>query len=170
MVEFGCGQGRDSIYFARNGLDVCALDSSDVAVKQLNDVASKLRITNVSARQAELPKDLPKFARKEHVDVVYSNLFYCMPFTDPELHAIFSFVFDLLSERGLHIFSIRDKGTDKSYGKGKQIAMDTFEIEGFRVRFFSRSEILKFSHNFKIIRVVEAYEPPCSLLLIFASR
>jgi len=35
ILELGCGQGRDSIFFASNGLDVHAIDSSKVAIENI---------------------------------------------------------------------------------------------------------------------------------------
>ena len=32
-VEFGCGEGRNAIYLAKKGIDVVAIDSSDVAIR-----------------------------------------------------------------------------------------------------------------------------------------
>ena len=32
ILELGCGQGRDTIFFALNGLDVYALDSSNIEI------------------------------------------------------------------------------------------------------------------------------------------
>lgn len=37
VIELGCGNGRDSLYFARNGLYVTGIDSSQVAISQLCD-------------------------------------------------------------------------------------------------------------------------------------
>ncbi|MDW0195357.1 MAG: methyltransferase domain-containing protein, partial [Nitrososphaeraceae archaeon] len=45
LLELGCGQGRDTIFFALKGLDVHAIDSSKVAIKNLNE---RTRRENVS--------------------------------------------------------------------------------------------------------------------------
>ncbi len=36
-VEFGCGEGRNAIYLAKRGIDVVAIDSSDVAIRNAKD-------------------------------------------------------------------------------------------------------------------------------------
>jgi 2-polyprenyl-3-methyl-5-hydroxy-6-metoxy-1,4-benzoquinol methylase len=36
LLELGCGQGRDTIFFASNGLDVYAIDCSKVAIENIN--------------------------------------------------------------------------------------------------------------------------------------
>ena len=94
-----------------------------------------------------------------------------MPFNDEELSRIFDFAHRVLPEgRGLHVFSIRNKEKDKSFGKGREITKDTFEINGFRVRFFTEQEILRFNRAFRTIQVREEYEEPCSLILVFSMR
>lgn len=35
LVELGCGNGRDSLYFAENGVNVTGIDVSDVAIREL---------------------------------------------------------------------------------------------------------------------------------------
>ena len=36
LLELGCGQGRDTLFFASNDLDVHALDSSVIATENLH--------------------------------------------------------------------------------------------------------------------------------------
>ncbi|MBO4748847.1 MAG: class I SAM-dependent methyltransferase [Lachnospiraceae bacterium] len=41
-VEFGCGEGRNAIFLAKKGIDVVAIDSSDVAIRNAKDKAEGL--------------------------------------------------------------------------------------------------------------------------------
>jgi methylase of polypeptide subunit release factors len=41
ILELGCGQGRDTIFLASNGLDVVAIDSSQVAIDALSNTITK---------------------------------------------------------------------------------------------------------------------------------
>ena len=41
-VEFGCGEGRNAIFLAKIGIDVVAIDSSDVAIRNAKDKAEGL--------------------------------------------------------------------------------------------------------------------------------
>jgi SAM-dependent methyltransferase len=172
VLELGCGQGRDAIFFARNNLEVRAYDSSKISVSQLNENARRLGFAErIKASQIDLSRELPKIER-DAVDAVYSNLFLCMPFSDEELQKLFDFIHRILpgGGRGLHIFSIRDKNKDKSFGKGKVIGKDTFDIDGFKVRFFTKEEILCFANGFRTVETREDYEEPCSLILVFSLR
>ena len=51
LLELGCGQGRDSIFFASNGLDVYAVDSSKVAIENINQ---KIRGKNISLHLSQI--------------------------------------------------------------------------------------------------------------------
>lgn len=42
ILDLGCGVGRDSIFFYKNGYDVTALDSSEEALKTLKKKFLKL--------------------------------------------------------------------------------------------------------------------------------
>jgi cyclopropane fatty-acyl-phospholipid synthase-like methyltransferase len=159
------------VFFARNGLKVRAIDFSAVSIAQLSDsIANSGLEKRVRISQVDLSRDLPRIASREVIDGVYSNLFYCMPFSDEILQKLFDFVCHTLREGGLQVFSFRNKKKDKSFGKGREIAKDTFEINGFRVRFFTHEEILRFNHGFKTTLVKDVYEEPCSLTLVFAVR
>ena len=35
LVELGCGNGRDSLYFAKHGVHVTGIDASEVAINEL---------------------------------------------------------------------------------------------------------------------------------------
>src|SRR5512136_3182288 len=39
LLELGCGQGRDTLYFARNGFQVYALDYSETGVQTIREKA-----------------------------------------------------------------------------------------------------------------------------------
>jgi SAM-dependent methyltransferase len=171
ILELGCGQGRDAIFFAKKGFDVRALDCSEVATSQLKEAVARSSLEKrVSVRLFDLSKNCPSRSEVGEVQAIYSHLFLCMPFNDLELRRLYDFAYDILPENGLHIFSIRDKKKDASYGKGKKLAKDTFEIRGFEVRFFEKSEILNFNRKFKLLEVTEADEQPCSLILVFSVK
>ena len=158
------------MFFARAGFKVHAIDFSRVSVAQLSSNLATLGLEGkVKLSQVDLTKNLSRLTASDAIDGVYSHLFYCMPFEDEDLQRLFDFVHDILVKGGLHVFSFRNK-KDKSFGKGRKIAKDTFEINGFKVRFFSDKEILAFNLGFKTLRVMKAYEEPCSLSLAFTTR
>ena len=167
ILELGCGQGRDTMFFASNGFDVYAIDSSKIAIENVNQ---KIRGKNISlhlshfeARQA-LPFDTSYF------DAVYSHMFYNMRFTDEELSCLFRESSRVLKNNGLLYFSVRsDK--DILYNKGKKIDDKIYEINGFQIRFFTIEQIESFLANyFEINYIEESYEEPVSLYFVFCHK
>jgi len=167
VLELGCGQGRDSIFFASNGLDVYALDSSKIAVDNLFQKVQEKNIS-IKLEQFDARQGIP-FGNK-FFDVVYSHMFYNMNFTDAELKFLFIESRRVLKNNGLLYFSVRsDK--DAQYNKGKRIDNSIYEINGFQIRFFTKSQIKSYlSGYFEIKNIMEDYEEPASLYLVFCYK
>ncbi len=167
VLELGCGQGRDSVFFASNGLDVYALDSSKIATDNL---LQKVQGKNISIKLKHFDArgGIP-FGNK-YFDVVYSHMFYNMNFTDEELKFLFIESRRVLKNNGLLYFSVRsDK--DAQYNKGKRIDNNIYEINGFQIRFFTKSQIKFFlPDHFEINKIIEDYEEPASLYLVFCYK
>lgn len=166
LLELGCGQGRDTIFFASNGLDVHAIDSSKIAIENINQKIrgknTSLHLRHFEARQA-LPFDTSYF------DAVYSHMFYNMRFTDEELSYLFKESSRVL-KNGLLYFSVRSD-RDVLYNKGKKIDNNIYEINGFQIRFFTKIQIQSFLENyFEINKIEEGYEEPVSLYFVFCRR
>jgi len=64
LLDLGCGQGRDTIFFASNDLDVHALDSTSIAIE---NVYKKLREKTISI-------DLKHFDARQGIP--FSNNFF----------------------------------------------------------------------------------------------
>ena len=167
LLELGCGQGRDSIFFASNDLEVYAIDSSTVAIENINQ---KIKGKNIALHLShfEVRQDLP--FDSNYFDAVYSHMFYNMRFTDEELSYLFKESSRVLKNNGLLCFSVRsDK--DVFYNKGKKIGGNIYEINGFQIRFFTKIQIKSFlSDYFEIKNIEESYEEPVSLYLVFCNK
>ena len=167
ILELGCGQGRDTIFFASKGFDVHAIDASKVAIENINQ---KIRQKNISL-------DLRHFKAREtlpydssYFDAVFSHMFYNMRFTDEELDFLFKESNRVLKNNGLLYFSVRsDK--DVLYNKGKKIDNNIYEVNGFQIRFFTKGQIQLFLENyFEIKNIEESYEEPVNLYFVFCRK
>lgn len=68
------------------------------------------------------------------------------------------------------IFSVRTD-SDVLYNKGKRIDRNIYETNGFQIRFFTESQIKSFLSNyFEIKKIMESYEEPVSLYLVFCFK
>ena len=47
ILDLGCGQGCDSLFLAKNGFSVTAIDSSDVAISQIKIKKNELKLDNL---------------------------------------------------------------------------------------------------------------------------
>lgn len=167
ILELGCGQGRDTIFFASNGFDVHAIDASKVAIENINQ---KIRQKNISLdlRHFKASEVLPYDS--SYFDAVYSHMFYNMRFTDEELGFLFKESNRVLKNNSLFYFSVRsDK--DVLYNKGKKIDNNIYEVNGFQIRFFTKRRIQSFLENyFEIKNIEESYEEPVNLYFVFCRK
>lgn len=54
VFEFGCGNGRDSVFFADLGHDVVAIDGSASAINEVNTVIRENKLSNIRTIQAKI--------------------------------------------------------------------------------------------------------------------
>ena len=167
VLELGCGQGRDSLFFASKGLEVYVIDSSKIAIENLTTKTKTLNLDinlkNINAVEG------PPFSN-DYFDAVYSHMFYNMGFTDNELKFLFSESRRILKNEGLLSFSVRND-IDIMYKKGTKITENIYDINGFQIRFFTKQDIKFFVNgNFEIRKIIEDYEEPASLYFIFCYK
>lgn len=58
-LEIGCGSGASSLWLAKNGRDVTALDYSESSVELVEAAAAKLNLSNVKVIHCDATKALP---------------------------------------------------------------------------------------------------------------
>jgi SAM-dependent methyltransferase len=168
ILELGCGQGRDTIYFAFNDIDVVAIDSSQVAIDALSKITMEknLPIIPMIHNPSEgIPFD------NSHFDAVYSHMFFNMRFTDDQVKYLFVEVNRVLRNGGLNLFSVRND-KDVMYRKGAEVEKNIYDINGFQIRFFTKSNVEEFliAVGFTTYKIIEAYEEPASLYSVFARK
>ncbi len=138
-VELGVGYGRDLAYLQRCGFDVRGVDVSDrgVALARVHRRTHARRSIDVVRSDAlRYLAQLPS----RSVDVVYSNMFYNMDFTEADHARLFAEVARVLRPGGFHLYSVRST-SDSWYGRGRRRGSDTFDLRphGVTMHFFSRA-------------------------------
>ena len=169
ILELGCGQGRDALYFATKGFQIYALDSSKIGIESINSKAKESGLSSIKIKNWDAKQGLP--FDNDYFEVVYSHMFFNMGFKYQDLQDLFKEVNRTLKNNGFHCFSVRSD-SDKFYRKGKETDSGVFEINGFHIRFFTKKEIqdLAREHNFVIDEIVEEYEEPVSLYLVTSRK
>ena len=90
VLELGAGHGRDTIFFASNGIEVVeALDYSSIAVEILDRIAKEKRLP-IASQIFDVKKNNPLPFPDIYFDDVYSHMFLNMHFSLDDLHFIFS--------------------------------------------------------------------------------
>lgn len=166
VLEIGCGQGRDSLFFASNGIEVKALDYSRLAIEQLSKRAKQTGLP-IEAFVYDAAK--PLSFNDGTFDAVYSHMLFSMRFSQEQLRFIFKEIRRVLKNDGFHFFSVRNHN-DKFYGKGIKINEEIYDINGFQIRFFTTQEIENISEGFKILEIKEDHEEPATLYLVTSRK
>ncbi len=100
LLDIGCGEGRNAIFFARNGYEVTAFDLSPQGVEKTKRYADEARVS-IEVFQA----NLNEFRLKEKFDIIFST--GVLHYIPPELRKeIFDNYRTFTSDNGLNAFSV----------------------------------------------------------------
>jgi len=156
VLELGAGQGRDSLFFARSGFRVAALDftsSGAAAIRhkaQFEDLADAVEpVVHDCCEPLPFPD--------ESFDACYSHMLYCMALGTPQLEALSDEVWRVLRPGGLQLYTARTTA-DPDYGRGPAHGDDRFEANGFIVHFFSRGLVARLAAGFELLEADEFEE------------
>jgi ubiquinone/menaquinone biosynthesis C-methylase UbiE len=151
LLELGGGQGRDTLFFARNGLHVTMLDYSQTAVAMVKAKAQTSGLGElVTAMRHDVREPLPY--SDNSFDACFSHMLYCMPITNEEVERLAREVVRVLTPGGLNIFTVRHMG-DPHYGAGIHRGEQMYEVGGFIVNFFDRAKVDAVSQGCEIVSI-----------------
>lgn len=126
ILDVGCGDGRDSLYFAQNGLKVTAIDFSEKAIERVHALGAPIDARAMDTTRMDFPD--------ASFDVVYAHLSLHY-FDDTMTTEVFANIHRMLKPRG-HFF-VRCKSTeDPYYGQGERVGEHMF-LHPYLRRFFT---------------------------------
>jgi tellurite methyltransferase len=100
LLDIGCGEGRNAIFFARNGYAVDAIDISGKGVEK-----TKRHAEAVGVRVNVFEGNVNTYRLTEKYDVLYSTaVFQCIPPADRA--EIFENYKRFTTPKGIHAFSV----------------------------------------------------------------
>ena len=137
ILELGCGQGRDSIFFANLGCNVIATDISENAINSVEQIKQEQNLQNLQLFIHDTL--MPLNFTNQKFDLVYSNLALQF-FNLEQLTHIFSNIKLTMKENAFFYFSTKKSG-DKYFDFGKKISDSSFEYKGITRYFFSKNEL-----------------------------
>jgi SAM-dependent methyltransferase len=156
VLELGAGQGRDTLYLARQGLSVTALDYAPGTVETLSAKAQAAGLADmVSVARHDIRQPLP--LPDASMDASYSHMLFCMAMTTSELERLAGELRRVLRPGGLVVYTARTTA-DAHYGTGTPRGDDMYEHGGFIVHFFDRALIDRLAAGFELIDVTELTE------------
>jgi len=137
LLEIGCGQGRDSIFFSSFVDSVTSFDISEKAIKYVEKIRNQKNLTNLNlfVHDIKKPIDFPK----KKFQMVYSNL--ALQFFDAsQLEKIFENISDIMEKDSLFLFSTKKSG-DKYHNFGKKLTNYSFEYKNITRFFFEKGKL-----------------------------
>ena len=169
ILELGCGEGNDCIYFANQGHSITATDFSDVVIAQ-----NKERWSNPNLTFGIQDTSAPLGFGDKAFDVIYARLSLHY-FDDKTTHKIFDEINRVLRPNGY--ISFMCKGVNDSiYGKGTKIETDMFELDGHVRHFFSEQYVRKLLglHDFTAESIAtgkeQIYDKVSAFIKVFARK
>jgi len=155
VIELGAGLGRDSIYLAKNSINLTALDYSENGLKILDQ---KIKNENLSSSISTLKFDIRDNLPFENnsIDACYSHMLYCMALTLDELIKLNKEIKRVLKPGGVNIYTTRNTD-DGDYKKGIHRGEDLYEIDGFIIHFFSQKTIQNLMNGYENL-LIEYFE------------
>ncbi len=116
LIELGCGNGRDSIYFAKNGINVFAVDQAHEEINFLENRFSSINNLEFKSGDFTNLKDDRKY------EIVYSR-FTLHSINSTEQNRVLSWAYDKLNKNGLFCVEVRGQ-KNNLYQKGEPVAND----------------------------------------------
>lgn len=132
LLELGCGNGRDSIYFRSNNLEVSSVDQSDIAIQNLKEKHKDIEFVVDNFITTKL------FNKK--FDYIYSR-FTLHSITAEEEKILLRNVYESLSDKGMFFIEARSV-KDEIYGLGEEVDRNVFIYNGHRRRFIVMEELI----------------------------
>jgi len=156
VLELGAGQGRDALFFARQGFRVQALDvvADATAAIEVKAAAAGLAAALTALRhdaRDPLPFDAGAF------DACYAHMLLCMALTKAEIERLVGEVRRVLRPGGLFVYTVRGTA-DAHYRAGIARGDDMYEHGGFIVHFFRRALVERLATGWTLLDVTDFEE------------
>ena len=136
ILELGCGNGRDSVYFFKEGLKVTAIDASETSIQMLQE---KYENENINFICDDFV--CSSFIYCSQYDYIYSRFSLHAINEDQEVELMGN-VYNALKKRGLFFIEVRSVN-DELCGKGEKVGPDEYIYEEHYRRFIRMEKIKK---------------------------
>lgn len=133
VLDLGCGEGYDCLFFASKGYDVSGIDISPTAIEKMLKEAKRKNL-----RIKGLIRDITKFSIKDKYDIIVS--YGTLHFLGEKFISYLFSLNDKINPNGIHAFYIfGNKG-------------DFYRIAKHRFYFPSAQQLKNVYHDWKILK------------------
>lgn len=135
LLELGCGNGRDSLFFAANGINVTAIDMSEIAVNELlnKQIENKFRVRCDDFICS-------KYLTEKSYDAIYSR--FTLHTVDEEHEDILlKNVYHALNNGGRFFIEVRSV-KDDIFGLGENVGRNAYKYNNHYRRFIVLDELI----------------------------
>ncbi|MBO5032039.1 MAG: adenylyl-sulfate kinase [Lachnospiraceae bacterium] len=140
ILDIGCGNGRDSLFFQSKGLNVTAIDASERVIKDLKE---KTKGSNIYFICDDFVCSSAIYAGQ--YDYCYSR-FSLHAINEKQEKEVLENVYKVLKQGGEFFIEVRSVN-DELYGKGKKVGTDSYFYDGHFRRFIRKSCLLESLRN-----------------------
>jgi tellurite methyltransferase len=155
IIDFGCGNGRDTIFFDKYGFNVKASDRSNVAISRLEEKFKALKIEAEVAildygNASELDEYLTRIRKNQNDSCLFYGRFLLHAFDDGVLDIFLNSICNAAKKNDLIAFEFRTRTDDRLSGK----ATDTHFRRGLDIH-----EVLKYfkADQFQVLTCIEGF-------------
>ncbi len=149
LLELGCGNGRDSLFFHSNGIKITAVDASNVAINELQ----KLRLPDANFICGNFVDS--KIIYSQKYNFCYAR-FSLHAITEAQENILLNNVAQVLNQDktgggGKFFIEVRSVN-DELYGKGEPVGKNSFIYNSHFRRFIDKKELENnlIAKNFRI--------------------
>ena len=151
IIELGAGLGRDTLFLAKNSINIEALDYSPAAIKIINKKSIEHKLSSfISTKIFDVRKKLP--FKDNSIEACFSHMLYCMALSTTELKYLNNEICRILKPGGFNIYTVRHTG-DGDYKNGIHIGENLYENDGFIVHFFSEKKVRNIADGFNVVNI-----------------
>ena len=151
VIELGAGLGRDTIFFAKNSIQIQALDYSKTSVETIEAKSKKFNLNDlIKTKIFDIRKKLP--FEDNSIEGCFSHMLYCMALSNFDLENLNNEICRILKPGGINIYTVRHT-EDGDYKNGIHRGEDLYENDGFIVHFFSKDKVKHLERGFKILDI-----------------
>lgn len=135
LIELGCGNGRDSIYFADNGINVTVIDQCETSIENLRKSTNKETLKFYSDNFID-----SNLLKKNKYDYVYSR-FTMHSISEIQQEESLINAYKSLNDNGVLFIEVRSI-KDNIFGMGVEVERNAYIYNDHYRRFIVKEEIL----------------------------